>query len=73
MESESKRRDHPPIEQLLGNLWESATGGVLMLPTQPGADCISQGSNVQPLKPHSALLPCTDCRERRGGVGSKSQ
>ena len=54
---------------VLGNLWESATGGVLMLPTQPGADCISQGSNVQPLKPHSALLPCTDCRERRGGVG----
>ena len=47
---------------VLGNLWEMATGsGDGDAATQPGADCISQ-----PLKPHSALLPCTDCRERIG-------
>ena len=64
-QSESKRRTTLLLGSLwvvLGNLWEMATGsGDADAATQPGADCISQ-----PLKPHSALLPCTDCRERIG-------
>ena len=48
---------------VLGNLWETATGGVLMLATQPGADCISQGSLSNP-----TLLCCLVQIAERGGV-----